>query len=73
MEVIKRNGTREPADLNKIVASLTKVCKGLEVDAFDLATKVIGGLVNGATTKQIDELTIDKGIYLVNKLSLIHI
>lgn len=67
MEVIKRNGTREPADFNKIVASLTKVCKGLDVDLTEVATKVIGGLIDGATTTQIDELTIDKGIYLTNK------
>lgn len=67
MEVIKRNGTREPADFNKIVASLTKVCKGLDVDLTEVATKVIGGLIDGATTTQIDELTIDKGVYLTNK------
>lgn len=67
MEVIKRNGTREPANLNKIVASLTKVCKGLDIDPVEVASKVIGGLIDGATTTQIDELTIDKGIYLTNK------
>lgn len=67
MEVIKRNGTREPADFSKIVASLTKVCKGLDIDPAEVATKVIGGLIDGATTRQVDELTIDKGIYLTNK------
>ena len=67
MQVVKRNGTSEPANLNKILASLTKVCAGLDIDPAKIATKVIGGLFDGATTMQIDELTIDKGIWLINE------
>lgn len=67
MHVVKRNGSIEPADLNKIMASLTKVCTGLDIDPAKIATKVIGGLIDGATTKQIDELTIDKGIWMTNE------
>lgn len=67
MHVVKRNGTQEPANLQKIIDSLSKVCKGLNVDPVRIATKVIGGLVDGATTQQIDELTIDKGIWMMNE------
>lgn len=67
MYVVKRNGTKEPSDLNKIIKSLTKVCKGLNVDPVKIATKVIGGLYDGASSREIDELTIDKGIWMTNE------
>lgn len=58
MQIVKRNGTREPADLNKIVNSATKTCVGLDkVDVMVIATKTISGLFDGATTEQIDNLT----------------
>lgn len=67
MQIVKRNGTREDANLNKIVKSMTKVAVGLNVDPFTIATKVIGGLYDGATTQQIDELSIDKALWLINE------
>lgn len=67
MHVVKRNGTKEEANLNKIVQSLSKVANGLNVDPFAIAAKVIGGLYDGATTQQIDELTIDKALWLTNE------
>jgi ribonucleoside-diphosphate reductase alpha chain len=67
MHVVKRNGTKEEANLNKIVKSMTKVAVGLNVDPFTIATKVIGGLYDGATTQQIDELSIDKALWLTNE------
>lgn len=67
MHVVKRNGTKEEANLNKIVQSLSKIATGLNVDPFSIATKTIGGLYDGATTQQIDELSIDKSIWLTNE------
>ena len=59
MRVTKRNGTAEPVDLIKIVRAVNRSCAGLdEVDAMRVATKTISGLYDGATTSELDRLSI---------------
>ena len=59
MRVLKRNGTYEPADLNKIVKAIDRCCEGLDdVDTIRIAMKTIGGLVDGTSTRALDELSI---------------
>ncbi len=59
MAVTKRNGSREPADLNKIVRAIQRCCEGLHaVDPLRVATRTISGLYDGATTRELDELSI---------------
>lgn len=59
MAVTKRNGNREPADLNKIVRAIQRCCDGLHaVDPLRVATRTISGLYDGATTRELDELSI---------------
>ena len=59
MAVTKRNGRREPVDLNKIVRAVTRTCHGLHaVDPMRVATRTISGLYDGATTRELDELSI---------------
>ncbi|MCI0570624.1 MAG: ribonucleoside-diphosphate reductase subunit alpha [Myxococcaceae bacterium] len=59
MRVRKRNGTHEPVDLNKIVRAVSRCCEGLpHVDALRVATRTIAGLYDGATTKELDQLSI---------------
>src|ERR1051325_4650626 len=59
MHVKKRNGTLEPVNLNKIVASLERCCDGLpNVDAYRIATKTVGGLVDGVSTRELDLLSV---------------
>ena len=59
MHVTKRNGTLEPVNLNKIVASLERCCDGLpNVDAYRIATKTVGGLVDGVSTRELDLLSV---------------
>lgn len=59
MRVIKRNGTIEPVNLDKIVGSISKVCADLtDVDVFRIATKTVGGLVDNVSTREIDMLSI---------------
>ena len=67
MFVVKRNGTKEPVNVDKIIKSLTKICAGLNIDATSVAIKVIGGLYDGASTKEVDELMIDTLIWRVNE------
>lgn len=59
MSVTKRSGRREPVDLNKIVRAVTRCGEGLySVDPMRVATRTISGLYDGATTRELDELSI---------------
>jgi ribonucleoside-diphosphate reductase alpha chain len=66
MQVRKRNGTLEAADVNKIVRAVERCCSGLKsVDPIRVASKTIGGLYNGATTKELDLLSIQTAASLI--------
>ena len=59
MRVTKRNGTSEPVDLDKIVRAVSRCASGLPaVDPMRVATKTISGLYDGATTEELDQLSI---------------
>ncbi len=59
MHVRKRNGALEPVDLNKIVNAVARSAEGLlNVDAMRVATRTISALADGATTRELDELSI---------------
>jgi ribonucleoside-diphosphate reductase alpha chain len=59
MRVTKRSGEREPVDVSKIVRAVTRCCDGLAtVDPMRVALKTIAGLYDGATTRELDELSI---------------
>jgi ribonucleoside-diphosphate reductase alpha chain len=59
MRVTKRDGSSEPVDVTKIVRAVERCCAGLrEVDALRVATRTISGLYDGATTRELDELSI---------------
>ncbi len=59
MHVRKRNGDAEPVDVNKIVRAVERCAHGLgEVDPMRVATKTISGLYDGATTAELDRLSI---------------
>jgi ribonucleoside-diphosphate reductase alpha chain len=59
MRVRKRNGDAEPVDVNKIVRAVERCGDRLdEVDPLRVATKTISGLYDGATTAELDRLSI---------------
>lgn len=59
MHVRKRNGNLEAVDLNKIVNAIARCAEGLlNVDAMRVATRTISALADGATTRELDELSI---------------
>lgn len=59
MRVTKRSGDHEPVDVNKIVRAVARCCDGLTaVDPMRVALKTIAGLYDGATTRELDELSI---------------
>ncbi len=66
MQVRKRNGTIEAVDLNKIVGSISRVCADLgNIDVFKVATKTVGGLVDGVSTREIDLFSIRNAVGLI--------
>jgi ribonucleoside-diphosphate reductase alpha chain len=66
MHVRKRNGALEPVDVNKIVRAVQRCCHGLShVDAIRVASKTIGGLYDGATTRELDTISIDTAASLI--------
>lgn len=59
MQVRKRNGDTEPVDVNKIVRAVQRVADDLtDVDPMRVATRTISGLYDGATTAELDRLSI---------------
>jgi ribonucleoside-diphosphate reductase alpha chain len=66
MHVRKRNGSLEPVDVNKIVRAVQRCSYGLsQVDAMRIASKTIGGLYDGATTGELDAISIDTSASLI--------
>lgn len=66
MRVRKRNGSFEPVDVNKIVRAVARCCPGLgHVDPLRVATRTISGLYDGATTKELDDLSIQTAALLI--------
>ncbi len=59
MAITKRDGRREPVDVAKIVRAVTRCSDGLnEIDPMRVALKTIAGIYDGATTRELDELSI---------------
>jgi ribonucleoside-diphosphate reductase alpha chain len=66
MRVKKRNGQSEPVNVDKIVRAVNRCCAGLrDVDALRVATKTISGLYDGATTRELDQLSIQTAAGLI--------
>ena len=68
MRVRKRDGNLQPVDVNKIVNVALACSTGLkEVDPMRVAAKVISGLYDGATTKELDQLCIQTAALLIGE------
>lgn len=68
MRVRKRDGTLQPVDVNKIVNVALACSTGLkEVDPMRVAAKVISGLYDGASTKELDQLCIQTAALLIGE------
>jgi ribonucleoside-diphosphate reductase alpha chain len=66
MQVRKRSGALEPVDVNKIVRAVERCCHGLpHVDAIRVASKTIGGLFDGASTRELDSISIQTAASLI--------
>jgi len=61
MDVVKRDGRKEPVKFDKITARIKKLCYGLNaiVQPEMVAMKVIEGLYDGVTTIELDNLAAE--------------
>ncbi len=68
MHVRKRNGDTEPVDVTKIVRAVDRVCGDLpDVDPMRVATRTISGLYDGATTAELDRLSIQTAAEMIGE------
>ncbi|GAB3595587.1 ribonucleoside-diphosphate reductase subunit alpha [Angustibacter peucedani] len=68
MQVRKRNGDAEDVDVNKIVRAVERVATDLvDVDPLRVATKTISGLYDGATTAELDRLSIQTAAEMIGE------
>ena len=66
MRIKKRNGSLEPCDVNKIVRAVARCAVGLDrVESMRVAMRTIAGLHDGATTEELDRLSIQTAAALV--------
>lgn len=64
MQVIKRNGTKEPVSFDKISERISKLSDGLLVDPLAIAQKVIRGVHDGVHTSELDTLAAENAAYM---------
>jgi len=70
MFVVKRDGSREAVRFDKISNRVRKVTYGLNqdfVDALEISQKVIGGIYDGITTWELDNLAAETAASLIPK------
>ncbi|MFI5925762.1 ribonucleoside-diphosphate reductase subunit alpha [Micromonospora sp. NPDC051543] len=66
MQVRKRDGGTEAVDVNKIVRAVERWADDLtEVDPMRVATRTISGLYDGATTAELDRLSIQTAAEMI--------
>jgi ribonucleoside-diphosphate reductase alpha chain len=66
MRVQKRDGSLQSVDVNKIVRAIERCSSELPgVDSMRVATRTISGLHDGATTTELDELSIRTAAALI--------
>ena len=70
MQVIKRDGSKEPVRFEKISNRVRKMTYGLNgdyIDPIEIAQKVIAGIYDGITTDELDNLAAETAASLIPK------
>lgn len=70
MFVVKRDGSREAVKFDKIANRIRKVTYGLNtdfIDSMEIAQKVIGGIYDGISTGELDNLAAETAASLIPK------
>lgn len=67
MYVLTRSGEREPVKFDKITQRIDQLCFGLDLKSVDstiITKRVIEGIYDGITTKELDQLAAETAAYL---------
>jgi ribonucleoside-diphosphate reductase alpha chain len=68
MVVRKRDGSLQPVNLQKILKAITRASAGIkDIDPMRVASKTIGGLYDGASTLELDQLSIQTAASLIGE------
>ncbi|GLX96703.1 ribonucleoside-diphosphate reductase subunit alpha [Herbidospora sp. NBRC 101105] len=68
MRIKKRDGSLEPVDVTRIVAAVESCSGGLDdVEPLRVATRTISGLYDGATTAELDRLSIQTAAEMIGE------
>ncbi|TKK84402.1 ribonucleoside-diphosphate reductase subunit alpha [Herbidospora galbida] len=68
MRIKKRDGSLEPVDVTRIVAAVESCAGGLaDVEPLRVATRTISGLYDGATTAELDRLSIQTAAEMIGE------
>jgi ribonucleoside-diphosphate reductase alpha chain len=67
MDILKRNGSKEPVKLEKISSRIKKLTYGLNerVDPDKVSTKVVSGLYDGVSSAELDQLSAETAASMV--------
>ena len=57
MKVIKRNGSQEDVSFDKVLQRIRKSARGLQVNPDALAQQVLGQIIDGIQTSELDDLS----------------
>ena len=57
MEVIKRDGRKEPVDFGKVLTRIKSHSEGLSINSTYVAQQVLGRIIDGIKTSELDEIT----------------
>ena len=70
MQVIKRDGRKEPVSFDKITSRISKLCYSFDpkfVDPSRVSQKVVQGVYDGVTTAALDDLAAETAAYLTTQ------
>lgn len=65
MQILKRDGRREDVHLDKITRRIEALADGLVVEPILVAQKVIAGIFDGVSTRELDDLAVQTASNLV--------
>ncbi len=65
MQILKRDGRREDVHLDKITKRIEVLASGLQVEPILVAQKVIAGIFDGVSTRELDDLAVQTAANLV--------
>jgi ribonucleoside-diphosphate reductase alpha chain len=65
--VTKRDGRREPLDIQKIYTAVTRYTEGTSADPLKIVTATVSGLYDGVTTRELDEIAVRAAAALIGE------